>query len=344
MTNNRTRTKFYFGALSLAVILLFVLDIVLGSVYISIREIFNVFFSADKVEPHISNIIINFRLPRACVALLAGVALSVSGLQMQTVFRNPLADPYILGVSSGANLGVALFLLGSSIFSIILPTLVSNFCIASAAFAGSALTLFLVLIVSIRIRDIMTVLIFGIMFSGAATAIVGLLQYMSSESALKTFVVWTLGNLGNATFDEIKIMFVITLTGLTIVIFSIKKLNVLLLGDVYAQTVGVNLRLTRTIIFMSTSLLTGQVVAFCGPIGFIGIAVPHIARMFFRRADHRILVPACILLGANIMLFCDIVSQIPGYNIVIPINIVVAFVGIPVIIRIIFSNKKIINE
>jgi iron complex transport system permease protein len=320
------------------------LDIVLGSVSISIKEIFDVFFSADKVEPYISNIIINFRLPRACVALLAGVALSVSGLQMQTVFRNPLADPYILGVSSGASLGVALFLLGSSIFSIILPTLVSNFCIASAAFIGSALTLFLVLIVSIRIRDIMTVLIFGIMFSAAATAIVGLLQYMSSESALKTFVVWTLGNLGGATFGEIKIMFILTLIGLMIVIFSIKKLNVLLLGDVYAQTVGVNLKFTRIIIFISTSLLTGQVVAFCGPVGFIGIAVPHIARMFFRRADHRILFPACILLGANIMLFCDIISQFPGSNMVIPINIVVAFVGIPVIIRIILSNKKIIHE
>ncbi|MDR3286796.1 MAG: iron ABC transporter permease [Prevotellaceae bacterium] len=340
---NRKNIKFYFAALSATAILLFMLDIILGSVSISVKEIFNVFFSSDKVEPQIYNIIINFRLPRACVALLVGVALSVSGLQMQTVFRNPLADPYILGVSSGASLGVALFLLGSSVFSMILPVLVSNFCIASAAFVGSALTLFLVLIVSIRIRDIMTVLIFGIMFSGAATAIVGLLQYLSSESALKTFVVWTLGNLGSATFDEIKVMLVITLAGLAIVIFSIKKLNVLLLGDVYAQTTGVNLKLTRIMIFISTSLLTGQVVAFCGPIGFIGIAVPHIARMFFRRADHRILVPACILLGANIMLLCDIISQLPGYSLVIPVNIVVAFIGIPVIIRIILSNKKIIN-
>ncbi|MDR1983366.1 MAG: iron ABC transporter permease [Prevotellaceae bacterium] len=340
---NRKHIKFYFVALSFTAILLFMLDIILGSISISIKDIFNVFFSSEKVEPHISSIIFNFRLPRACVALLVGVALSVCGLQMQTVFRNPLADPYILGVSSGANLGVALFLLGSSIFSMILPTIISNFCIASAAFIGSALTLFLVLIVSIRIRDIMTVLIFGIMFSGAATAIVGLLQYMSSESALKTFVVWTLGNLGSTTFDEIKVMFILTLTGLTIVIFSIKKLNVLLLGDVYAQTLGVNLKMTRIIIFISTSLLTGQVVAFCGPIGFIGIAVPHIARMFFRIADHRILVPACILLGANIMLLCDIISQLPGYNIVIPINIVVAFIGIPVIIRIILSNKKFVN-
>ncbi|MDR1199259.1 MAG: iron ABC transporter permease [Prevotellaceae bacterium] len=343
MTDNRKRTKFYFAALSLMAILLFILDIVLGSVSISIKDIFGVFFSPDKVESHISNIIINFRLPRACVALITGIALSVSGLQMQTVFRNPLADPYILGVSSGAGLGVALFLLGSSVFSIVLPAFVSKFCIASAAFTGSALTLFLVLIVSIRIRDIMTVLIFGIMFSGAATAIVGLLQYMSSESALKTFVVWTLGNLGSATFDEIRVMFALTLAGLMIVVFSIKKLNVLLLGDVYAQTVGINLKLTRTVIFISTSLLTGQVVAFCGPIGFIGIAVPHIARMLFRRADHRILIPACILSGANIMLLCDIVSQLPGSNTVLPINIVVAFVGIPVIIRIILSNKKIIN-
>ncbi|MDR2127276.1 MAG: iron ABC transporter permease [Prevotellaceae bacterium] len=343
MANDRTRRKFYFGALSLTAILLFLLDIVLGSISISIEEIFNVLFADDKVEPHISNIIINFRLPRACAALLVGVALSVSGLQMQTIFRNPLADPYILGVSSGASLGVALFLLGSSVFTVILPTLVSNFCIASAAFIGAALTLFLILLVSVRIRDIMTVLIFGIMFSGATTAIVGLLQYMSSESALKTFVVWTLGNLGNSTFDEIKIMFAVTLIGLTTVIFSIKKLNVLLLGDVYAQTVGVNVKRARILIFASTSLLTGQVVAFCGPIGFIGIAVPHIARMFFRRADHRILIPACILIGANIMLFCDIVSQLPGYGMILPINIVVAFVGIPVIIRIILSNKKIVS-
>ena len=321
-------------------VLLFVLDIILGSISISIKDVFNVFFSTNTVEPQISNIILNFRLPRACVALLVGISLSISGLQMQTVFRNPLADPYILGVSSGANLGVALFLLGSSIFSLMLPAFISNFCIASAAFAGSALTLCLILIVSLRIRDIMTVLIFGIMFSGAVTAIVGLLQYFSNESALKTFVVWTLGNLGSATFVEIKMMFVLTFAGLSIVIFSIKRLNVLLLGDVYAQTVGVNLKFARIVIFASTSLLTGQVVAFCGPIGFIGIAVPHIARMLFKHADHRILVPACILLGANIMLFCDIVSQLPGYSLVLPINIVVAFIGIPVIIKIILSNKR----
>lgn len=343
MINIRKNIKFYFTALSLFAVLFFVLDIILGSISISIKDIFNTFFSPDKVEPQISNIILNFRLPRACVALLVGISLSVSGLQMQTVFRNPLADPYILGVSSGASLGVALFLLGSSVFSLILPVLASNFCIASAAFAGSALTLFLILLVSLRIRDIMTVLIFGIMFSGAATAIVGLLQYFSNESALKTFVVWTLGNLGSATFDEIKVMFILTLTGLSIVVFSLKRLNIMLLGDVYAQTVGVNIKIARVVIFASTSLLTGQVVAFCGPIGFIGIAVPHIARMMFKCADHRILVPACVLLGANIMLFCDIVSQIPGYSLVIPINIVVAFIGIPVIIKIILSNKKFVN-
>jgi iron complex transport system permease protein len=343
MIHNRKNIKFYFAALSLFVVVFFMLDIILGSVSISIKDIFNTFFSPDKVEPQIFNIILNFRLPRACVALLAGISLSVSGLQMQTVFRNPLADPYILGVSSGASLGVALFLLGSSIFSLILPAFLSNFCIASAAFAGSALTLFLVLLVSLRIRDIMTVLIFGIMFSGAATAIVGLLQYFSNEPALKTFVVWTLGNLGSATFDEIKVMFIITLTGLSIVIVSLKRLNIMLLGDVYAQTVGVNIKLARIVIFASTSLLTGQVVAFCGPIGFIGIAVPHIARMFFKRADHRILFPACLLLGANVMLICDIISQLPGHSLVVPINIVVAFIGIPVIIKIILSNKKIVD-
>jgi ABC-type Fe3+-siderophore transport system, permease component len=341
--NSRKNIKFYFIALLLSAVVLFVVDIILGSVSISIEDIVNVFFSPDKVEPQVSNIILNFRLPRACVALLVGVALSVSGLQMQTIFRNPLADPYILGVSSGASLGVALFLLGASAFSIVLPALASNFYIATAAFMGAALTLVLVLIVSIRIRDIMTVLIFGIMFSGAAAAIVGLLQYMSSESALKTFVVWTLGNLGSATFNEIKVMLILTLIGLIIVVFSIKKLNVLLLGDSYAQTMGLNLKRTRIMVFLSTSLLTGVVVAFCGPIGFIGIAVPHIARMFFRNADHRVLVPACVLLGANIMLFCDIVSQLPGSNIIIPINIVVAFIGIPVIIWIIFSNKKTFN-
>lgn len=337
---NRKNIPLCFAALTLCAAIFFVLDILLGSVSISISDVFNSVFSPSKVESQTVNIVMNFRLPRACVALLVGMALSVSGLQMQTIFRNPLADPYILGVSSGASLGVAIFLMSVSAFSLSLPIFFANIGLASAAFIGASLTLILVLFVSLRIRDIMTVLIFGIMFSGVAAAIVGLLQYFSSSSALKTFVIWTLGNLGSASFSEIGIMTLLIFVGLTIAISLAKKLNVLLLGDSYAQTLGVNVKYTRALVFFSTSLLTGAVVAFCGPIGFVGIAVPHITRMLFRTADHRILIPACVILGANIMLFCDIISQLPGHSMVLPINIIVALIGIPVIIWILLSNKK----
>lgn len=283
-------------------------------------------------------ILFDFRLPKAAVALLAGVALSASGLLMQTIFRNPLAGPYVLGVSSGASLGVAVFLLG-------LPMLggagiARDIGIAASAWIGAAAILLLVMAVSARIKDIMAVLILGMMFGSAASAFVDVLQYFSSDTALKGFVIWSMGSLGGLSDGQLLIMAVCVAGGLLLAAGSIKSLNLLLLGEGYARSMGISVGRVRGVIFLAASLLAGSVTAFCGPIGFVGIAVPHIARMVFRRADHRILLPASVLIGANMMLFCDLVSQLPGADLILPVNTITALLGIPVVVMVVVNSKR----
>lgn len=286
----------------------------------------------------VRRILLDFRLPKTAVALLAGAALSAGGLLMQTLFRNPLAGPYVLGVSSGASLGVALFLLGLPVLGT--AGIARDIGVAAAAWLGAAAILLLVMAVSSRIRDIMAVLILGMMFGSAATAFVDLLQYFSSDSALKNFVIWSMGSLGGLSHGQLLILTLCVAGGLVMAALSVKPLNLLLLGEGYARSMGVSVKRVRLLLFLATALLAGSVTAFCGPIGFVGIAVPHVARMLFRRADHRVLLPASVLIGANLMLFCDMVSQLPGTELILPVNTITALLGIPVVVMVVVNSKR----
>lgn len=286
----------------------------------------------------VRRILLDFRLPKTAVALLAGTALSAGGLLMQTLFRNPLAGPYVLGVSSGASLGVALFLLGLPVLGT--AGIARDIGVAAAAWLGAAAILLLVMAVSSRIRDIMAVLILGMMFGSAATAFVDLLQYFSSDSALKSFVIWSMGSLGGLSHGQLLILTLCVAGGLVMAALSVKPLNLLLLGEGYARSMGVSVKRVRLLLFLATALLAGSVTAFCGPIGFVGIAVPHVARMLFRRADHRVLLPASVLIGANLMLFCDMVSQLPGTELILPVNTITALLGIPVVVMVVINSKR----
>lgn len=289
-----------------------------------------------------SRLITDFRFPKSLTAIFAGIALSVSGLQMQTLFRNPLAGPYVLGISSGASLGVALVVLGfSPLFSSASHPAWGNWTLAIASWIGSGTVLVLVFAVSMRVRDIMTVLVLGILFAGVTSALVSILQFFSPENLLKSFVIWTMGSLGNVTYSQLGVLIPVVVLGLFLSIISVKALNISLFGEEYSRTVGINPSRTRLLVFGSTSLLAGTVTAFCGPLGFIGIAAPHLGRMLFQTADHRILLPAMLLMGPALMLVGDLLSQLPGLGGVLPINSVTSLLGIPILVWIILRNQTI---
>ena len=335
---SRRKTFSLFIGLSGILLLFTILDLLLGSVKIPFHQFF-AFITGDKISDPISaQILLNYRLPKTLTAIIAGSALAVSGLQMQTIFRNPLAGPYVLGISSGASLGVALVVLGLSAFSI--PLWLSQLGIVTAALLGSLLVLMLILIVSIRIKDIMTILIIGMMFGSAASAIVSILQYFSNESMLRSFVIWTMGSLGSVTGIQVWFFALLTFIGFVLSLLLARPLNVIYLGENYARNLGLKVGLVRFLVFLSTSILAGATTAFCGPIGFIGIAVPHIVRMIFKTSNHTILIPATILAGAIILLICDIISQLPGMSFTLPINSIAALMGIPVVIYVIIKNKR----
>lgn len=332
----KSRSTILFVSLSLLLVILFVLDLLIGSVHIPLRDILGAIVGAD-VDPATRLIVLDIRLIKAVVAILSGMALSVSGLQMQTLFRNPLAGPYVLGISSGASLGVALFILGMPLVGIATNSTLSSIGTAGAAWLGSALILAFVASVSTRIKDIMVILILGMMISSGVSAVVQILQYLSNEEALKSFVIWTMGSLGDVTSNQLHLMLPAVLIGLVVSVAVIKPLNLLLLGEQYARTMGLNVRRSRYLIFLSTTLLAGTVTAFCGPIGFVGLAIPHIARMLFSNADHRILLPASALCGAVVLLTCDIISK----WLTLPINTITALLGIPIVIWVVIRNKSI---
>ena len=333
------RYSLLFSGLLIVLAFLFLLDIFLGSVSISPSEIFKAFL--NDTEGTTRTILIRFRLPKAITAVLAGIALSVSGLQMQTLFRNPMAGPYVLGLSSGASLGVAFVILG---FTSRIPpeaiTGIGNWALAAAAWTGAGLVMLLVLMISSKVKNIMTVLILGIMLSAGVSAIVSIMQYFSSETMLKAYVIWTMGSLGNLTASQLNVMLISIVVGIAACLISVKMLNALLLGEDYARSIGLDIKRARFVAIAGTSILAGTVTAFCGPIGFIGIAVPHIARIIFRTSDHRILVPATIITGAAIMLASDIISQVPGSDSVLPVNSVTALIGIPIVIWVILRNQR----
>lgn len=331
------RSNILFCTLSALVVLLFAADIAVGSVNIPLREIWAT-LTGGECDAVTAKIIIDIRLIKAFVAILAGAALSVSGLQMQTLFRNPLAGPYVLGVSSGASLGVALFILGAPLLGFTASPLLTTLGTAGAAWLGAAAILALVASVSRRIKDIMVILILGMMIGSAVSAIVQILQYLSNEEALKSFIVWTMGSLGDVTSSQLLLVAPAIIAGLIIAVSVIKPMNMLLLGESYARTMGLNISRTRTLILLSTTLLAGTVTAFCGPIGFIGLAIPHVARILFRNADHRILLPAAAMAGAISLLVCDIFSKL----LALPVNTITALLGIPIVIWVVIKNKNIV--
>ena len=328
------RTAFLFTALALLTVALFTADLLVGSVAVAPADIWAALTGGD-CDPAIRDIILRIRLLKAVTALLAGAALAASGLQMQTLFRNPLAGPYVLGISSGAGLGVALFLLGAPLLGVSAHSFVQSLGIAGAAWLGAALVLLVVMAVSRRIKDIMVILILGMMFGSGISSVVEILQYLSSEAALKSFVIWTMGSLGDVTGGNLALMLPVVAAGLVLSVAAIKPLN-LLLGENYARTMGLNVQRTRTLLFLSTVLLAGTVTAFCGPVGFIGLAVPHLARMLFASADHRVLMPGSMLAGAALLLVCDLISK----TLALPINTVTALMGIPVVIIVVVRNRN----
>ncbi len=288
-----------------------------------------------------ATIVLNMRLPKVIVAITAGMALSASGLQMQTLFRNPLAGPYVLGINSGASLGVALFTLAAPMLGLATSSWLKMFGITGMAWVGSAAILFLVMSLSRKIRNINVILIIGMMLSSAISAVVGILQYMGTDESLKAFVVWTMGSVATVTNEQLYVLVPVVIVGLMLAVVAIKPLNILLLGEAYAETMGLNLKRSRIIIFLSTTLLAGSVTAFCGPIGFIGLAIPHLARMTFRTADNRILMPATMLWGGVSMLICTLLCDIVARNgVMLPINTITSLLGIPIIIYVVLHNNN----
>ena len=326
-----------FAILTILALLLFAIDMMVGSIGIAARDVWAA-LTGGECDPVTRKIILDIRLMKATLAILAGAALSVSGLQMQTLFRNPLAGPYVLGVSSGASLGVALFILGAPLLGAGGGAMMTTLGTAGAAWIGAAAILVIVASVSKRIKDIMVILILGIMIDSGVSAIVQILQYLSNEEALKSFVIWTMGSLGDVTTSQLALVAPVIVAGLAISISVIKPLNLLLLGESYARTMGLNIGRTRLLILLSTTLLAGTVTAFCGPIGFIGLAIPHVARILFSDADHRTLMPATALTGAVALLMCDIISKL----LTLPVNTITALMGIPIVIWVVIRNKNIV--
>ena len=323
----RSRSTILFSILITLTVGLFLLDLAVGAVNIPIRDVWAA-LTGGNCPPATKKIVLNIRLIKAVVALLAGAALSVSGLQMQTLFRNPLAGPYVLGISSGASLGVAL---------VVLAGVGSSIGIAGAAWVGAAAVLIVITAVGRRIKNIMVILILGMMFSSGVGAVVQILQYFSHEESLKTFVIWTMGSLGDVTLPQLTLLGLSVAVGLLLAVLTIKPLNLLLFGEEYAVTMGLDIRHSRGLLFLSTTLLAGTITAFCGPIGFIGLAIPHVTRILFQNSDHRVLLPGTTLSGASILLFCDVISKI----FTLPINTITALLGIPIVVWVVLRNKSI---
>ncbi|MEM6360601.1 MAG: iron ABC transporter permease [Bacteroidota bacterium] len=324
------------------IISLFLLDLSLGSVKISVEELLNI-ISGNPSKKSWEYIFFSFRLPKAITAILTGAGISVAGLQMQTLFKNPLAGPSVLGISHGASLGVAVFVLSSTaIFGVTtnFQEALGSWGLVLFAIAGSFLVLLSVLFASARISDGVTVLIVGLMFGFMTGAVVSILQYFSDPELIQNFLVWTFGSLSGVAWSQLRVMGpVIALTLLLSLLYS-KQMNALLLGENYATGVGINVARTRLKLILTTSVVAGTITAFTGPIAFIGVAVPHLARLLFRTSNHKILIPGTMMSGAVIMLICDIVSQVPGAQTTLPLNSVTALFGAPVILAIIIKNKK----
>ena len=338
----RRKQNLLFIVLSIASLILFLLDIALGSVAIPFADIIQILTGGEATKNTWQTIVLNFRLPSALTAVCAGVGLSLSGLLMQTLFRNPIAGPFVLGISSGAGLGVALLILtagGLGLTATFNPF--HQWTLAIFAMSGAALVLVLVLLVSRRVKDVATLLIVGLMFGSVVSAIVTVLQYYSGQEALKRFVLWSFGNLGGVTWTELKALIPLILVGTVWTFLLIKPLNALLIGEDYAYSMGISTRGVRRGVIVATAIMAGSITAFCGPVAFVGIAVPHLARMGFKTQQHRLLIPATILTGIAVMLACDILAKLPFFEQTLPINAVTSLLGAPIVIGIVLRRGKV---
>ena len=317
------------------------MNISLGAVAIPLKEVCNSLIGTGASKSSWEYIIMDYRLPKAIVAILVGMGLAISGLLMQTLFRNPLAGPYVLGLSSGASLGVALVILGSAFLPhFASELLLSSYGIVIASSLGSFAVLLAVLAVARRLRDTMAILIVGLMFGSLTNALVGTLTYFSTAEQLQKFTFWSLGTLGNLSWTSIAILSVCVAIGLVLSLVSIKPLNTLLLGENYARSLGLNYTKARFIIILATSILAGSITAFAGPIAFVGLAVPHIAKLVFQTSNHLVLFWSTLLFGAMIMLICDSISQLPNTAITIPINAITSILGAPIVIWLLIRKRK----
>ena len=340
--NNRTSYTTYFTLLLILLLFFFFVNISLGSVAIPVKEVFAALFNFQTSNESWQYIITNFRLPKAITAVLVGSGLSISGLLMQTLFKNPLAGPFVLGISSGAGLGVALLILGSAIIGGgLLATGQSPLAIALAASFGAFLVLSVVMIMAHKVKNTMAILIIGLMFGSFTAAIISILAYFSSAENLQQYLFWSFGSIGNLSWNEIKVFTIIFILGIAMIVPGIKSLNTLLLGENYAKSMGVNIARTRNSILISTSILTGVITAFAGPIAFIGLAVPHITKLVFNTSNHKVLIPAVAIFGAMIMLISDTIAQLPNSEFVLPINAITTLFGAPVVIWLLTKKRTI---
>lgn len=333
---------FLFISFTLLLVCFFVMDLISGQVSIPLKEILKILTGQEASKSTWDYIILNFRLPKAITAILVGMGLSISGLLMQTLFRNPLAGPYVLGLSSGSSLGVAFVILGAGFLpSFLNSAVLSSYGIVLASCLGSFLVVLAILIVAQRLRNTMSILIVGLMFGSFAGAIVNVLSYFSTAEQLQKFTFWSMGNLGNLSWNSIGILGTVVGIGLLLSLFSIKSLDALLLGENYAKSVGLNFKKARFIIIVATSILAGSITAFAGPIAFIGLAVPHIAKLLFQTSNHKILFFSTLLIGGILMLICDIISQMPYLSMTLPINAITSIMGAPIVIWLLIGKKNI---
>ncbi|MDT7832178.1 iron ABC transporter permease [Flavobacteriaceae bacterium S356] len=341
MATTTSYTK-HFIFLSLALILIAFVNVNFGSVSIPSKEIMSILFGDTSVKESWEIIILNFRVPKAITAILVGSGLSISGLLMQTLFRNPLAGPFVLGISSGASLGVALLILGAGFFGGMFSGLaMSNWSLAIAASAGAGLVLLAVMLAANKVRNTMSILIIGLMFGSLSAAFISVLSYFSEASEIQQYIFWGFGSLGNLSWEEIGVFAFIFSLGILGILFVIKPLNSLLLGENYAKSLGINIKKSRNIILVITSILTGVITAFAGPIAFIGLAVPHMTKLVFKTSNHKILIPAVAIVGAIILLICDMIAQLPTSEFTLPINAITSLFGAPIVIWLLIRKKKI---
>ncbi|MDM1408080.1 iron ABC transporter permease [Myroides sp. DF42-4-2] len=333
------KQKLGWGLGILLLLFLFALNLSWGSVKIPLASVWDILTGHEGVKSSWEYIVLHYRLPKALVAMLVGIALSVSGLLMQTLFRNPMAESYVLGVSAGAGLGVALVLMGGALLpAFISPLLTSNYTLLLTAVLGSLVLLLLILAVSKQVKNSITVLIVGLMFGSFANAVIAILSFFSEADQLKKYVVWMSGSLGNLTQEMILLFGMVVGLGVGLALLLIRPLDALLLGDTYAASLGIQVKQTRNLIIITASLLAGGATAFVGPIAFIGLAVPHMARMLCKKNTHRSLLFACMLLGSTLMLLCDILTQVNA-NALLPINAITAIFGAPIVLVLVFKYR-----